>query len=101
MASKPVSLPPPLVAVMQAIGRIKKNIAYFRVNYAVCMVACCALSFLFNPTSLIVLALLLLAWGYVMIYRANQKFVISGREIRWGNLFQHTGFAQNVFCFLP
>ena len=74
---------PPTWFVLQAIGRVKKNITYFRVNYAVVMVACCALSFMFNPTSLFVLAVLLLAWGYVMIYKANQKLVVSGREIRW------------------
>jgi hypothetical protein len=65
----------------QAISRIKKNTAYFRVNYCVGVVATCAASFLFHPTSLIVLGLLMVAWGY-LVFVKQSPIVISGRQIR-------------------
>lgn len=68
----------------QAISRIKKNVAYFRVNYCVGVALTCAASFLFHPTSLVVLGLLMLAWGYLLFVK-HSPLVISGRQIRWVN----------------
>lgn len=65
----------------QAISRIKKNAAYFRVNYCVAVVATCAASFILHPSSLFVLAVLLVAWGYLVFVRQS-PIVISGRQIR-------------------
>lgn len=89
--SVPVCLPPSLSPhchplpshphTPQAISRIKKNVAYFRVNYCVAVAATCVASFLFHPTSLIVLGMLLLAWGY-MVFVKQSPLVISGRQIR-------------------
>jgi len=75
----PVTCNPSLLP--QAISRIKKNAAYFRVNYCVAVMATCALSFIFHPSSLFVLALLLVAWSYLVFIRQS-PLVISGRQIR-------------------
>eukprot|EP00200_Dunaliella_tertiolecta_P000359 CAMPEP_0202362338 /NCGR_PEP_ID=MMETSP1126-20121109/14551_1 /ASSEMBLY_ACC=CAM_ASM_000457 /TAXON_ID=3047 /ORGANISM="Dunaliella tertiolecta, Strain CCMP1320" /LENGTH=218 /DNA_ID=CAMNT_0048956491 /DNA_START=25 /DNA_END=681 /DNA_ORIENTATION=+ len=69
---------PPNMA--EAISRIKKNVAYFRVNYCIAVVATCAASFVLHPSSLLVLAVLLVAWGYLLFVRQS-PLVISGRQI--------------------
>ncbi len=47
---------------MQALTRIKKNAAYFRVNYLIVMVATTLATFVLNPTALMILAILAAAW---------------------------------------
>lgn len=67
----------------QAISRIKKNTAYFKVNYSVAVLATCMVTFLMNPSSLLVLGVLVAAWAY-FIFVKQGPLVISGRQIRWG-----------------
>jgi hypothetical protein len=67
---------------MQALGRIKKNAAYFRVNYLIVMLASCVTTFVMHPSSLFVLGLLMAAWIYLLFVR-QAPVVISGRQLRW------------------
>ncbi|GFH23136.1 PRA1 family protein, partial [Haematococcus lacustris] len=72
--SKPANL-------AEALGRIKKNTAYFKVNYLVVVLTTCVVTFLMHPSSLFVLGLLLAAWIYLLFIR-QQPVVISGRQLR-------------------
>ena len=69
---------------MQATGRMRKNVAYFKVNYGIVAVSTTALVMFMNPWSLIVLAVLALLWGYAYVVRTT-PLVINGRELRCGS----------------
>jgi hypothetical protein len=62
---------------------MRKNVAYFKVNYGIVGVGTTALVMFLNPWSLIVLAFLALVWAYAYIVRST-PFVIGGRELRCG-----------------
>lgn len=64
----------------EAAGRIRKNAAYFKVNYLIVMLTTCAVTFLMHPSSLFVLGILLGAWIYVLFVRTS-PLVISGRTL--------------------
>lgn len=64
----------------QAASRIQKNYRYFRINYALTMCGFLAVALILNPSSLIVLGGLLLAWVYVFVVRAK-PMMIGGRSI--------------------
>ena len=65
----------------QATGRLKKNAAYFRVNYLAFMLVVTVTCMVLNPTSLIVLGCLALLWTYVFGIRTS-PVVIGGRTFR-------------------
>lgn len=65
----------------QALGRIKKNTAYFRVNYLMVVLTTCVVTFVMHPSSLFVLGLLLASWIYLLFIRQT-PVVISGRQLR-------------------
>jgi hypothetical protein len=67
-------------SLTEASTRIRKNIGYFRVNYAVFMVSVVGLCMLWNPSSLIVAGLLALVWAYLFLVR-SEPLVISGRTL--------------------
>lgn len=67
---------------LQATGRLKKNAAYFRVNYLAFMLVVTVTCMVLNPTSLIVLGCLALIWGYIFGIRTS-PLVIGGRTFRW------------------
>ncbi|KAL4424481.1 hypothetical protein ABPG77_006790 [Micractinium sp. CCAP 211/92] len=67
--------------MVEATGRLRKNVAYFKVNYGIVAVGTTALVMFMNPWSLIVLAVLALVWGYSYIVRTT-PFVVGGRELR-------------------
>eukprot|EP00195_Chlamydomonas_chlamydogama_P000996 CAMPEP_0202916448 /NCGR_PEP_ID=MMETSP1392-20130828/68587_1 /ASSEMBLY_ACC=CAM_ASM_000868 /TAXON_ID=225041 /ORGANISM="Chlamydomonas chlamydogama, Strain SAG 11-48b" /LENGTH=202 /DNA_ID=CAMNT_0049608877 /DNA_START=129 /DNA_END=737 /DNA_ORIENTATION=+ len=71
--SKPANL-------TEAAGRIRKNAAYFRVNYLIVMITTCVVTFVMHPGSLFILALLLAGWVYVMFIR-KEPLVIGGRTL--------------------
>lgn len=54
-----------------AVRRIKKNLFYFRRNYAVALLVLVGLSLLWRPISLVVLAILLAAWIYLYFSRSG------------------------------
>lgn len=66
---------------LQATGRLKKNAAYFRVNYLAFMLLVTVTCMVLNPTSLIVLGCLALLWTYIFGIRTS-PIVIGGRTFR-------------------
>ncbi|MCO5549315.1 hypothetical protein L7F22_002783 [Adiantum nelumboides] len=63
-----------------AFSRIRKNLSYFRRNYALIMLVLIGLSLLWRPISLIVLAVLSAAWIYLYFSRTG-PYVICNRPI--------------------
>eukprot|EP01024_Parvocaulis_polyphysoides_P016765 TRINITY_DN1744_c1_g1_i4.p1 TRINITY_DN1744_c1_g1~~TRINITY_DN1744_c1_g1_i4.p1 ORF type:complete len:192 (-),score=20.08 TRINITY_DN1744_c1_g1_i4:80-577(-) len=64
--------------INEATARLKRNAAYFRVNYLIVVAITVLICFLMSPSSLLILCALLAAWIYVFIVRAG-PFVIGGR----------------------
>ncbi len=73
-------LPNLLVLGTQATSRLRKNAAYFRINYLILMLASVAISFVLHPTSLFVLAALAVAWVYVFVLR-TAPLELNGRAL--------------------
>ncbi|XP_075669300.1 PRA1 family protein B1 [Castanea sativa] len=64
----------------EAYSRIRKNLAYFRVNYLTFISLVLAFSLLSHPISLLVLLSLLAAWTFLYLFRpSDQPLVIFGR----------------------
>lgn len=53
----------------QATSRLSKNIKYFRVNYAMTILATTALCFLASPAALLVLAFLAAVWFFLLVLK--------------------------------
>ncbi|KAL5227846.1 hypothetical protein ABZP36_016111 [Zizania latifolia] len=71
--SKPDSL-------SEATSRLRRNIGYFRVNYAAVVAFSLAASLLAHPFSLLVLVAILGAWCVLYVFRApDQPVVLFGR----------------------
>jgi hypothetical protein len=66
-------------AAAEVPGRLRKNVSYFRTNYALLTISTTALVMLMNPWSLIVLAVLAAAWFYMYIIKTT-PLVLGGRE---------------------
>ena len=66
----------------QATTRLRKNLAYFRVNYMIVVLLTLIITFVTNPESLFIVGLLLAGWSYVFVIR-QQPLVINGRQLRW------------------
>ncbi|PSS23852.1 PRA1 family protein [Actinidia chinensis var. chinensis] len=67
-------------SVSDATLRIRKNYAYFRVNYLTCLAAVLALSLLTNPFSLLTLLALAAAWLFLYLFRpSDPPLVVFGR----------------------
>jgi hypothetical protein len=64
----------------EALTRVKKNSAYFRVNYLVVMLTTTLATFLFHPTALIILGLLIAGWVWVLFIK-SAPLVIGGRTL--------------------
>ncbi|XP_021769259.1 PRA1 family protein B3-like [Chenopodium quinoa] len=63
-----------------AFSRIRKNAAYFRVNYLSLLAAVLAFSLISHPFSLLVLLSLLASWIFLYLFRpSDQPVVIFGR----------------------
>lgn len=70
------SKPPPAAELP---ARLRKNVSYFKTNYALVAVGTVATVMLLNPWSLIILAILALGWFYMYIIRST-PLVLGGRE---------------------
>ncbi|KAI8464691.1 MAG: prenylated rab acceptor family protein [Monoraphidium minutum] len=64
----------------EATARLRKNAAYFRVNYVMTLLVAVALGFALNPSSLFVLGALMVGWTYVFAIRTG-PLAINGREL--------------------
>ncbi|KAK9060510.1 hypothetical protein SSX86_021214 [Deinandra increscens subsp. villosa] len=69
--------------VSDAFPRIKTNITYFRMNYAMIMLLILFLSLLWHPISLIVFVTLMAAWTFLYFLR-DEPLVIFHRVIHDG-----------------
>ncbi|CAG7874081.1 unnamed protein product [Brassica rapa] len=68
-------------SLTDSISRIRKNLAYFKVNYAAIVSLVLAFSLLSHPFSLLVLLSLLGAWMFLYLFRSSdQPLVIFGRS---------------------
>ncbi|KAG2326298.1 hypothetical protein Bca4012_035276 [Brassica carinata] len=67
-------------SLSDSISRIRKNLAYFKVNYAAIVSLVLAFSLLSHPFSLLVLLSLLAAWMFLYLFRSSdQPLVLFGR----------------------
>ncbi|KAK9831507.1 hypothetical protein WJX81_003743 [Elliptochloris bilobata] len=65
-------------SVAEATQRLRKNAAYFRINYLILMLCVTFITLLLNPTSLLVLGFLTAGWSYLFVVR-TAPIVIGGR----------------------
>ncbi|ESQ29961.1 hypothetical protein EUTSA_v10011807mg [Eutrema salsugineum] len=63
-----------------AISRIKTNLGYFRANYAIGVLVVLFLSLLYHPTSLLVLAILVVFWIFLYFLR-DEPLMVFGHQI--------------------
>lgn len=86
-------------SVADAFSRMKKNLSYFRMNYAIFMLVVVALSLLWHPISLLVLAILVAAWIYLYFSR-SEPLVIFNRPIGDNQVLIVLGIVTIVALFL-
>lgn len=68
-------------SISDATTRLRKNYSYFRVNYLAVIAAVLAFSLLSHPFSLITLAALFAAWGFLYLFKpSDQPLFLFGRE---------------------
>ncbi|CAD7695383.1 unnamed protein product [Ostreobium quekettii] len=61
----------------EATSRLKKNVAYFRINYLIIVIMAITVCMLMNPGSLMVLCTLLVAWIYVFVIRTTPLVIAN------------------------
>lgn len=64
----------------EATVRIRKNLSHFRINYSLIMIAVVAMSLIFHPFYLSILAIILAGWAYLYLVRTD-PVVACGRTL--------------------
>eukprot|EP00244_Chara_vulgaris_P012779 TRINITY_DN6903_c0_g1_i9.p1 TRINITY_DN6903_c0_g1~~TRINITY_DN6903_c0_g1_i9.p1 ORF type:complete len:206 (-),score=18.01 TRINITY_DN6903_c0_g1_i9:305-922(-) len=82
-------------SLSDASSRVRKNVNYFKVNYAICAVGFVILSMLWNVSSLVYLFFLGLLWGWLFMVR-SEPLTLGGRTLSENELF----FGMVVFSLL-
>lgn len=82
----------------EATGRLRKNAAYFRVNYLMFVGLVTAVCFCLHPASLIVVAFLSMAWVYLFVVR-QAPIVIGGRTFSEREKFVGISVVSLIITF--
>ncbi|KAH7405514.1 hypothetical protein KP509_15G073700 [Ceratopteris richardii] len=86
-------------SLSDATGRIRKNIAYFRLNYALLFTVVVALTLISNPFSLFLLCGLLAAWIFMYILRTT-PLVLGGRTFSEREVLVLMGLLSILVIFM-
>lgn len=86
-------------SLTEATGRIRKNLGYFRINYALLLTAVVAFSLISNPVSLFLLCVLLGAWFFMYLIRTS-PLVLFNRTFSEKEALVLMGVLTVVVVFL-